>query len=169
MRKSLWLLTFILLLVGCRNSADTNSSPYRVSMYTEPILPIVGDAVVVIRISKAPDNTPINDVQKIAIKADMTHAGMAPVLAETTSAGEDGYYRIPITFTMAGDWVIGITATLADGTIITHSASVAGIAEYVPNFEAIEDCTTILDENSTAEPDCIVEVTEPPLDFGINP
>lgn len=169
MRKPLWLFILILMLVGCRNSTETNNSPYRISVYTEPILPIVGDAVAIIRVSKAPDNTPINDVQKIAIKADMTHAGMTPVLVETTSAGEDGYYRIPLTFTMAGDWVLSITVTLADGTVVNYATSVAGIAEYIPNFEAIEDCTTILDENSTAEPDCLVEPTEPVLEFGINP
>ncbi|MCL4255148.1 MAG: FixH family protein [Anaerolineae bacterium] len=170
MKKILWLMLLVFLIAGCRNSlTQDNNSPFRVTVYTDPILPHVGDATVIIRLSAAPDNTPINDAQKIAVKADMTHAGMTPVLAETTQTGEDGYYRIPITFTMAGDWVLDISATLADGTVINYATSIAGIANVVPNFQNLDDCETPDEDATESVPDCLIDVTESPLDFGIAP
>lgn len=170
MKKIVWLMLLMLLIAGCRNSlTQDNNSPFRVSVYTDPILPAVGDATVIIRLSAAPDNTPINDAQKIAIKADMTHAGMVPVLVETTQKGEDGYYRIPITFTMAGDWVLDITATLADGTVVNYATSIAGIADFVPNFQNLDNCETPAEDATESVPDCLIEATESPLDFRITP
>lgn len=170
MKTVFWLICFMLLITGCRNSLTQNAdSLFRVSVYTEPILPTVGDATIVVRLSRAPDNTPINDAQKIAIKADMTHAGMIPVLVETTNKGEDGYYHIPITFTMAGDWVLNITATLADGTVVTYATTIAGIADVAPNFENLETCDTPTDDATQVAPDCIIAVTESAFDFGFAP
>jgi hypothetical protein len=170
MKHVFWLIALMLLITGCRNSLMQDANPnIRISMYTDPILPVVGDATLIVRLSTPPDNTPINNAQKIEIKADMTHAGMIPVLAETTAPGEDGYYRIPINFNMAGDWVITITATLADGTVATYSTTIAGIAVAVPNFGAVQDCA-IPDINSTETvPDCIIEATTPPISLDIRP
>ena len=171
MQKILWLMILVLFIAGCRNSAVESDNPnVRISLRTDPILPNVGDATIIVRLSHPPDNTPINDAQKIEIKGDMTHAGMTPVFAETTSVGDNGYYEIPFNFNMAGAWVITVTATLADGTIATYQASVAGVAVVMPNFDVIEDCSTPDDNSTEAVPDCLLDITEEPaLDFGINP
>jgi copper(I)-binding protein len=49
----------------------------------------------------------------------MTHAGMQPVL-RTIESGEDGLYQTDFEWTMAGDWIVTINATLADGTVISE-------------------------------------------------
>lgn len=44
----------------------------------------------------------------------MAHPGMAPVIGRSTPR-DDGGYEVPLQFTMAGDWVLHISGTLADG------------------------------------------------------
>jgi hypothetical protein len=41
---------------------------------------------------------------------------MVPILAETKN-GDKGLYQIPIEWTMGGDWVITVQATLSNGTV----------------------------------------------------
>lgn len=50
----------------------------------------------------------------VAIRGDMNHAGMVPVEAMATEAGE-GLYRADFEWTMAGEWIITVFATLPDG------------------------------------------------------
>ena len=50
----------------------------------------------------------------MAARGDMSHAGMAPVIASSEDDA-DGVYRIPFEWTMAGDWFVDVTVTLADG------------------------------------------------------
>jgi hypothetical protein len=57
---------------------------------------------------------PVNDAN-LNIKGDMTHAGMVPVLASTQN-GVDGIYTTPFEWTMSGDWIVTIRATLLDAT-----------------------------------------------------
>lgn len=51
----------------------------------------------------------------VKVTGDMTHAGMAPVLADAVET-EPGLYRADaFAFTMAGDWIITTDVGLADG------------------------------------------------------
>jgi hypothetical protein len=54
------------------------------------------------------------DGATVRLKGDMSHAGMQPVLADASSAG-DGVYTAALTWTMAGDWFVTVTAGLPDG------------------------------------------------------
>jgi len=56
----------------------------------------------------------------IAVRGDMNHAGMVPVEATAVEVG-DGLYRADFEWTMAGDWIVTVTATLPDGRIKTQS------------------------------------------------
>ncbi len=55
----------------------------------------------------------------LALEANMSHAGMTPVMADSTS-NKDGVYRVPLTWTMAGDWFVDVKFTLPDGQKITR-------------------------------------------------
>ena len=46
----------------------------------------------------------------------MTHAGMQPVLADATEEAP-GSYRADFAWTMSGDWIVTVTATLPDGAV----------------------------------------------------
>jgi hypothetical protein len=59
------------------------------------------------------------DNAQLAIEANMSHAGMTPVMADG-AAGKGGVYRVPLTWTMAGDWYVDVKFTLPDGQTITR-------------------------------------------------
>lgn len=51
----------------------------------------------------------------VKVVGDMTHAGMQPVMADAVEVGPGDYRADDFAFSMAGDWIITITATTADG------------------------------------------------------
>ena len=69
---------------------------------------------------------PVDNAQ-LAVEANMSHAGMTPVIANGTS-GKDGVYRVPLTWTMAGDWYVDVKFTLPDGQKITRRFPVSVLA-----------------------------------------
>lgn len=114
MRKFL-LLVLVLLLAACRQSAQPTPTPataVEIDLAVEPTPITVGESTLVVTLSAA-DGTPIDGAQ-LSVRGDMNHAGMVPVLGET-SASENGVYRVPFEFTMSGDWIITVTAALPAG------------------------------------------------------
>lgn len=53
----------------------------------------------------------------IEVRGDMTHAGMVPVNSKAEGGTEDGRYVVPFQWTMGGDWIVTVRATLPDGRI----------------------------------------------------
>jgi nitrogen fixation protein FixH len=56
---------------------------------------------------------PVDDAT-VTVRGDMTHAGMQPVTATATPMG-NGTYQAEFDWTMAGDWILTVTATTPDG------------------------------------------------------
>ncbi len=109
------LALFLLLGSGCaRASQQVDSAAVQISMTAIPFPPHIGESRLVIQVADKAGKS-IDDAH-LAIKGDMTHAGMAPVLAEVDGGGEDGVYTIPFEWTMAGDWVVTVDLQLPDGT-----------------------------------------------------
>jgi len=63
---------------------------------------------------------------RIAIEAEMSHPGMAPVFGEAREI-EPGRYQAHLTFAMAGDWVILLHATLPGGQKLERQIDVRGV------------------------------------------
>jgi hypothetical protein len=63
---------------------------------------------------------------KLQLEAHMSHPGMAPVLARVTEA-QSGLYMAIFRFTMAGDWILLVSGSLADGTAVQHRIDVPGV------------------------------------------
>jgi hypothetical protein len=61
-------------------------------------------------------NQPITDA-KVELEVTMNHAGMTPIKTEAIH-DQNGFYKTNVTLSMLGDWVIFVTVTKADGTII---------------------------------------------------
>jgi len=101
------------------NQTGVNSDSSIVIRYEPDNDPaIAGDAEVTVIVLGA-DGLPVDDAS-VLFYATMLEHDMLPVDAESTEAS-NGRYVMPIRWTMAGDWQIDITVTLADGTEMTET------------------------------------------------
>ena len=123
------LLVIAILLLGlaaCREAAggvplDSADGPADVRLTLEPAADarlVMGPFAWDIALADAA-GAPIEGAA-VAVRGDMNHAGMVPVEATAVEVG-DGLYRADFEWTMAGDWIVTVTATLPDGRIKTQS------------------------------------------------
>jgi len=138
-----------LTLAGCgrmQQADPTTKDNFSVTLATDPAPPVATDGAVangavangtVIVTLRDAAGQPVEDAQ-LALEANMSHAGMTPVIvdgastdgASTGSAdGKDGVYRVPLTWTMAGDWYVDIRFTLPDGQKIARRFPVQVLAQ----------------------------------------
>jgi hypothetical protein len=110
------LLMAIFSLAGCQRASQQNdTADFEMSLFSQSTQ--VGETVLVVTLTEA-DGTPITNATLI-VRGDMTHAGMAPVLRDGITENKDGVYEIPFEWTMGGDWVVTVDATLPDGRSVT--------------------------------------------------
>lgn len=64
---------------------------------------------------------------EVQLRGDMTHAGMQPVIASMQELGDGRYRSDNFEFTMAGDWVLTVEATLPDGARAMRMFEVRGV------------------------------------------
>ena len=113
-------------LVGCRGDGGSEDLGYAFKVGISPTPPTVGAARLIISLHD-PRGNPVEGAQ-VLVEGNMSHAGMVPV-QDTAQVDGPGQYSVPaFSFTMAGDWVLDLTANLPDGTIVTtrHPTSVVG-------------------------------------------
>jgi hypothetical protein len=63
---------------------------------------------------------------QLRVEAQMSHPGMAPLLATATERG-NGVYEVPLQFSMAGDWIVLVTGSLPNGDKVEHRVDVPGV------------------------------------------
>ena len=121
-------VALLVLLTGCgrvQPADPVTPDSYAVTLATVPVPPVVGDGEVTVTLHDAAGQ-PVDNAQ-LAIEANMSHAGMTPVMADGAT-GKDGVYRAPLTWTMAGDWVVDVKFSLPDGQKITRRFPVQVLA-----------------------------------------
>jgi len=62
----------------------------------------------------------------VETEGNMSHAGMSPVSGVAREI-EAGKYRVTLPLTMAGDWIILVNATLANGEHVQHQIELNGV------------------------------------------
>jgi hypothetical protein len=113
-------LMLLLLLAGCGRVQQANPSTqdsYLVTLATDPAPPLVADGAVIVTLRDAAGQ-PVDGAQ-LTVEANMSHAGMAPVFG-SASAGQGGAYRVPLKWSMGGDWFVDVKFTLPDGKIVAR-------------------------------------------------
>jgi len=108
---------------GCRHTADSSQGiSIQEEIAPQPVR--VGEAVVYVQLS---DRTaaPIAKAS-IMVEAEMNHPGMTPYFKAATETAP-GHYQAGISFDMAGDWVVLLHITLADGKKMERQLDVRGV------------------------------------------
>jgi len=101
----------VIVGIGCHRAPNT-SSGVMVEFQIEPKPARVGPVVVSLTLTDAV-NHPVTEA-RIAVEADMTHAGMSTVFARANEV-RPGRYESHLSLGMAGDWVILLHGTLPNG------------------------------------------------------
>ena len=57
------------------------------------------------------------EIERITVRGDMNHAGMAPVIRDVEQI-TNGRYHVPFEWTMGGEWIVTVAAQLADGQMV---------------------------------------------------
>ena len=84
----------------------------------------VGPATITLRLKDAKGNPVVG--ARVALEADMSHAGMSPVFGEAKEVAT-GQYQGAVGFSMGGDWVVLMHVTLADGQKFDRQYNVPGV------------------------------------------
>jgi hypothetical protein len=106
------LILLILVLAACRQQPPANTADLDISLTIAPDN-LVGEALAVVTVRDRAGQ-PIDNA-RVQVRGDMTHAGMVPVIVETSSS-VDGRYELDFNWTMGGDWFVDVTVTLPDDT-----------------------------------------------------
>lgn len=117
MGLSLLILLPLFLSSACRGDAPEGDPTLVLDVGISPTPPAVGSARLIISFRDT-SGAPLSQAQ-IVVEGNMSHAGMVPVV-DTATMVAPGEYSVPdFRFTMAGDWILTLTARLPDGRTTT--------------------------------------------------
>lgn len=110
------VLCSALAAAGCERRGGAASSDVYIDVAVEPQPPVVGPATVTVTLLDAAGQ-PLEGAE-VEVEGDMSHAGMAPVIAAAVGGADGRYVTDGFRFTMAGDWFFVVRATLSNGTVM---------------------------------------------------
>ena len=115
-KRAILLLLALLILPACRQPGLVDGAPdVQIVLTPGPDALIVGPIAFDLTLWDA-DGNPIDGAEPVIIRGDMSHAGMRPVIARAGGLG-NGLYNTEFEWTMAGDWIVTVEATLPDGRV----------------------------------------------------
>jgi hypothetical protein len=114
-----WAYCAIALATGC----GSRSADVGIVWTIEPSALVAGSTATV-ALTLTPTNGAPASGATIRLEAHMSHPGMTPVVADAVDRGR-GAYEAQLQFTMAGDWMLVASGTLADGRRMTKETRVS--------------------------------------------
>lgn len=117
----LTILAAALVINACGRSPRSDQP--NLTWTLDPAASVVGPAVLRVQIQQP--SGPVAGAT-VKLEAHMSHAGMAPVLANAIERAP-GLYEVPFTFTMQGDWVLLVSGVLPDGVRVERRIDVANV------------------------------------------
>jgi len=123
--RKLLLLAFTAtwVLTGCSRQPDSTST-VTIEHEISPEPARIGSVVVTFRLADLAAKAVTG--AHIALEAEMSHAGMAPVFGEAKEIAP-GRYQAHLAFEMAGDWVILLHVILPGGQTLERQIDVRGV------------------------------------------
>jgi hypothetical protein len=114
----------LVLTVGCTAPSTRWSPGAAIESHMTPQPVRVGAATLTLKLADGAGQA-ISGA-RIALEADMSHAGMSPAFGEAKE-GTAGRYQGNVTFTIAGDWVLLAHITLPAGQKIERQINVGNV------------------------------------------
>ena len=110
------LLVLCLLLIACPppNSQKNGTKKVEGVTVSTKLLSETNVGKAALEVIVTQNGKPLSEAE-VTVTGDMTHAGMVPVIAETTEQEAGHYLTKDFEFTMAGDWIITVEVRLPDG------------------------------------------------------
>lgn len=112
----------LLFLSGCQSRATASEVKVQCEIAPRPVR--TGPAEVTVALTGQTGRPLIGAA--VNVEGDMAHPGMAPVFVDARPDGR-GRYAATVNFSMPGDWVLLIHATLPDGRKLERQVRVAGV------------------------------------------
>lgn len=121
----LWLAA--VAVGGCRQSAGgvpvdrpgrEDTTGVRIALAADDDRMVMGPLVWSVTLRDA-GGRPVEDAA-VSVRGDMNHAGMVPVESTAAHSG-DGVYTADFEWTMAGDWIVTVTAELPGGGVVSQT------------------------------------------------
>lgn len=112
------LVLLLFVVTGCGRmelAATETKDDYQVSFATDPAPPDQGAGIAIVTLKDKQGQSV--DGARIALEANMSHAGMTPVTAEAAS-GANGEYRLPLNWSMGGAWYVDVKIRLSNGEVV---------------------------------------------------
>lgn len=109
---------------GCARGGEGSTGGYVVDVAISPQPPRVGPATVTVTLA-GPAGEAVSGA-RVELEGNMSHAGMVPVIAQAVESAA-GQYESTLEFTMAGDWIMIVRASLANGQLVEHRVDVPGV------------------------------------------
>lgn len=111
-------------LSGCtKPSAESNES-VDVALTWQPASPTTGQTHATVTLTDR-NGTALTGAD-VQLEGNMNHAGMKPSFADLAETGE-GKYEGDLDFTMGGDWIVTVRATMPDGESVEKVFDVPGV------------------------------------------
>lgn len=124
-RFLLCLCLAVLFLTACsRKPTPSASSAVTIQHEISPNPATVGPIVVTLRLTDSASKAVAG--AHIALEADMSHAGMAPVFGDAKEVAP-GRYQSQLALGMAGDWVILLHVVLPGGEKLERQIDLRGV------------------------------------------
>jgi hypothetical protein len=118
------VLVALLLASACRGQGGDESDA-QVTIDVSPRPALVGPAQVTARLLDG-NGAPIRGA-RVEIEGTMNHAGMVPVIVEAPEGDAGQYTTRDFKFTMGGDWIIIVRATMADDQTVERTFDLQGV------------------------------------------
>lgn len=109
--------------LGCGNEVDSTAGVVA-TWEIHPDPPDTGRATIVVSLQDS-SGAPIRGAD-VVIEGIMTHPGMAPEIVEAHEM-DAGRYTADMRFTMRGDWILLLEATLPDARTLSRKKELSGV------------------------------------------
>lgn len=122
MEATILLFSLILSSCGLGSPAESENPNLDLMLDVDPNPPVIGPSHLVVTLVDS--GGALIDGATVNVEGSMPEGEMQPLFA-SLRASEDGKYESPFSWTMGGDWIMIVDATLADGQEISRQFELA--------------------------------------------